>query len=210
MVAGYRGIVFFTLFYSIITTVITATNTDALVKDFQAFYKTIYRGIAILVGWISVAANFVAKLGDMIPQAIVSAIVHWLLVGIVYAVIGGAIGWLLFLLGKKYVGFFKEKQADEISVFVVLITLAITVFMADWIKSILSINLIGLMLLLFVGYTVIRGIVQAENTEAKQKIVKYVVITGAGIGVWAVMVHFIGGIALVAVPIGCLVAWMER
>lgn len=143
----------------------------------------------------------------MIPQEIIGTIVYWILVVAVYGVIIDGIGWLIFILGRKYVKFFKDKQADEISVFVGIMALAITIFMDDTMKSILSINLICLMIIVFLGYTVARGVAQAENTVAKKKIVKC-----AGIMVGGVVVaieYFYGPIGIIALPIGCLLAYSE-
>lgn len=210
MVVGYRGMVYFTLFYSILTTVITAYFAEVFVTDFKAFFRAIWDGGNVLVGWIKIAVNFVARLGDMIPQPIIAIIIHWLLVVIVCGVICGAIGVLFVIVGKKYVEFFKDKQADEISVFVGLVLLALMVYLADSIKSIISINLLGLMLLIFLGYTVVRGIIQAENKEVKQKIVKGVGIAAGCVGVLAVIGHFFGMIGLIVVPIGGIWAYMDR
>ena len=162
------------------------------------FFSTIFGGITTIKDWIWTVATFVAKLGDMIPHDIVSVIVHWILVIIVVAGISGGLGVLAFRSCKKYLDYFKKKQADEISVFVVLITLIIVVFMADQIKSILSINLFGLMLLICVFYTVVIGLMQAEDKEANKKIIKGVVIAIGGVGVIAVVFHFFGVIGLIA------------
>lgn len=210
MVVGYRGMVYFTMFYSILTTIITAWKTETFAKDVAAFVMAIKDGVILIVGWISAAASFVAQLGDMIPQEVVATIVHWVLVVGVYGVIIGAIGWAVFILRKKYIQFFKDNQADEISVFVGLITLAIVIFASDLIKSILSINLISLMIIVFTGYTVVRGIIQAENVEVKKNILKWAGITvGCIAGVIAVG-HFFGGIGLIAIPIGGMWAYIER
>ena len=206
MVAGYRGVVYFTLFYSILTTIITAYKTNAFAKDVVTFIMAIKNGVIAIGKCILVAAAFVARLGDMIPQVVLATIVHWILViGVCGAIIGG-IGWLLLILGRKYIKFFKEKQADEISIFVGFITLAIVVFASDLIKSILSINLIGLMIVVFVGYTVARGVIQEESTEAKKEILKYAgIAVGCVAGVIA-MGYFFGAIGIIAIPIGCLLA----
>ena len=58
--------------------------------------------------------------------------------------------------------------------------------MADVIKSILFINLFMIVLGIYVGYTVVRGI-QAENTETKTKILKYVGIVVRRVGAFAVI-----------------------
>ena len=210
MIFTYRGRLFFILFYSILTTIITAFKTDALVTDFIACIMAIKNYAIVLEGWISIVAIFIARLGDMIPQEVVATIVHWILVITVSVTIIGGIGWLIFILGRKYVKFFKDKQADEISVFVGIIVLAITIFMADTMKSILSINLFYLMSIVFVGYTVVRGIVQAENIEAKKKILKYAGIMVGCVVVVVAIGYFFGPIGIIAVPIGCLLSYSER
>ena len=210
MVTGYRGMVYFTLFYSILTTIITAWKTEAFAKDVAAFIMAIKDGVILISGGISAVAVFVAGLGDMIPQEVVATIVHWILVVGVYGAIIGVVGWLVFVLGKKYIRFFKDKQADEISVFVGLITLAMVVFASDLIKSILSINLVGLMIVVFVGYTIVRGIIQAENVEVKKNILKWSgIMVGCAAGVIAIG-YFFGVIGLIAIPIGGMLAYSER
>lgn len=209
MVVGYRGMVYFTLFYSILTTIITAWKTETFAKDVVAFIMAIKEGVITMSGWILAAASFVARLGDMLPQKVVASIVHWILVVGVYGAIISVIGWGVLVLGKKYIRFFKDKQADEISVFVGLITLAMVVFASDLIKSILSINLVGLMTLVFVGYTIIRGIIQAENVEVKKNILKWAEITvGCVAGVIGIG-YFFGAIGLIAIPIGILLTKSE-
>lgn len=209
MVVGYRGMVYFTLFYSILTTIITAWKKKVFAKDVVAFIVAIKDEVITMGGWISAAASFVARLGDMIPQEVLATIVHWILVVGVYGVSIGVVGWVVFVLGKKYIRFFMEKQADEISVFVGLIILAMVVFASDLIKSILSINLVGLMILIFVGYTIIRGIIQAENVEVKKNIMKWTgIMVGCAAGVIAIG-YFFGAIGLIAIPIGILLTKSE-
>lgn len=204
MVVGYRGMVYFTLFYSILTTIITAWKTEVFAKDVAAFIMAIKDGVITMGEWISALATFVARLGDMMPQEVVAMIVYWILVIGVYGVIIGAIGWLVFVLGKKYIRFFKDKQADEISVFVGLITLAMAVFTSDLIKLILSINLVGLMIVMFVGYTIVRGIIQAENVEVKKNILKWAgIMIGCVAGAVAIG-HFFGATGIISMLIGCL------
>lgn len=210
MTAGYKGAIFFILFYSVLETIITAWKTEVFATDFISFFATIFKGITTTKEWIWTIATFIAKLGDMIPYDTFSAVVHWILVVVVVAGVTGGLGILLFLICKKYYGYFKKKQADEISVFVALITLIIEVFLADQVKSILSINLFELMLLVFVLYTIIRGLLQAENKEAKKKIIKGVCMAIVGVGVIMAVFHFFGGIGLIGVIVGGLWAISER
>lgn len=184
----------------------TAWKTEVIRKNFVEFIHVITEVIRTVFVWSKTTGLFVAKLGEMIPQTIVVTIVHWVLLIIVCAGIMGGLGWLMVIVCKKYVNFFRKKQADEISVFVGLVTLAIVVYMANVIKSILSINLLFLAIIFFVGYTIVRGIVQSENTDVKMKILKYSGIVLGSIGAFVVMVHFFGGIAIIAIPIGCFLA----
>ncbi len=64
----------------------------------------------------------------------------------------------------KYIRFFKEHQTDEISAFVGLFTLAVGVFAGDMIRSVLPVNLITFMILLFTIYSVVRRMIQMNNS----------------------------------------------
>ena len=64
----------------------------------------------------------------------------------------------------KYIRFFKEHQADEISAFAGLFTLAVGVFAGDNIRSVLPVNLIVMMIPLFIIYSVVRGMIQMNNS----------------------------------------------
>lgn len=192
MMAGYKGMFRFTLFYAIITTIIMAIRTEVIRIDFVGFIYMIGNGIMTVFEWSKIAGLFVAQLGDMIPNATASLIVHWILLIIVCVAIIGGLGASIVLIGKKYMCFFRKRQADAISVYVGLFVLAVIVFMADIIKSILSINIFLVVIICFMGYTIVKGIIQAENTETKKKILKYSGIAVGGIGVFVVMVHFFG------------------
>lgn len=183
-----------------------AIRTEVIREDFVEFLHIIWNGIMTVFEWSKIAGLFVAQLGDMIPNEIVSLIVHWILLIIVCVMIIGGLGAFVVVLGKKYICFFRKRQADAISVYVGLFVLALIVFVADIIKSILSINLFLVALSIYVGYTVVRGIIQTENMEAKKKILKNVGIIVGGFGLFAIMVHFFGVIGIIAIPVGCLLA----
>lgn len=58
---------------------------------------------------------------------------------------------------------------------------------------------------------IVRGIIQAENRNIKNKLLKYAGIA-VGIVVVGVMVivHFFGGLSLVAIPIGLVICASEK
>ena len=91
---------------------------------------------------------------------------------IVTAVLTGLCFLVLFIPLVKYTGYFTEKQADEISLLAALIALALVVFAGKEVKTILSGNLILLMLIFFAVYSLIRGIIQMENDNIRNEILK--------------------------------------
>ena len=128
--------------------------------------------------------------------------------GIVFMAV--AYGLLVFFATRAYAQFFKDKQADEITGWAVLMDTAMVVFLADEIRSILSINLVLLFLLIFASYSLIRAILQAENTQVRNAVIKYAVIVGGSIAGVALMVHFFGVIGIIAIHIGLLLAGKNR
>lgn len=205
MTIGYRSMVFFTLFYGIASTIITAMKTEVVRADFILFLNMCGKSVKTVFGWSMIVAGYGAKLGDLIPQAIIATVVHWLIYVAIVIGFVGTCGLLIIVLGKKYIDFIRKKQVDEISVFAGLVILLIMVFTADIIKSIISINLFWLGIIIFMVYTVVRGVLQAENEEVKKQILKCSVIAGGSIGAIAAMIHFFGTIGLIAIPIGLLI-----
>lgn len=85
-----------------------------------------------------------------------------------------------------------------------------TVFLADEIKPILSVNLVLLFFALFALYSAIRAVIQMENVTARNSLLKYVAITCGCIAGMAVMFRFIGMIGAIAIPIGLILGLAER
>ena len=66
------------------------------------------------------------------------------------------------------------------------------------------------MIVMFVGYTVVRGIIQAENVEVKKNILKWTGITAGGIAGAIAVGHFFGAIGLIAISMGGMLAYSDR
>ena len=172
----YSGRMFLALFYGIMTTMIMLFKTKAFRSDVGVFVKTVAT-VFVKVWLLSTRiGGFVASLGDRIPNEILSGIVHWLLMIMVVGLLAGALGRICYLILRRYVRFFMKNQADEITGFVLLCDLAFVLFAADEIKSILSVNLVLLEIILFVIYSLIRWIIReyelkqnAENSMLMSK-----------------------------------------
>lgn len=152
--------------YAVLVTVLTAIRSETFVSDFKTFFEVVWGFILTCFGWLENGANYVAQLGDKIPQEIVATIVHWLLWGIVF--FGVEIGALvLLLIGiKKLVKWYAEDYADNTSLEVALISLALSIFFAEEISAFLNVNLLLLNILVHIIYVFIRWYVKGSRQSS--------------------------------------------
>ncbi len=164
MTAGYRGILVLSVLYGLISTLIMAARNDTLIHDAKEIVEWIVSGVATVSERIIDVGEIAAGIGDQIPQPVVALIAHWfLLITVVSLLAGGSIVLIAVAL-IKYIRFFKEHQADEISTFAGLLILAVGVFAGDKIRTVLPVNLIVLMMSLFMIYSIVRGMIQMNNS----------------------------------------------
>lgn len=157
--AGYKaksGSFCFILLITIVGAVFHAIGTEYFVSDFTGFFKAI--GILISQLWnLAVnGANTASQLGDKIPQEVVSVIVHYLLLILVFVIIfGGVVGAILFGL-YKLGKFYKEEFWDRASLWVVAVSLLFIAYFGDYVRNFLPINLILFVILIHGIYLIIR------------------------------------------------------
>ena len=158
--ASYDSCMLGLLLYGVLTTVFTAVRSEAFVSDFKTFFKVVWGFLLTCFGWLENGANFMAQIGDKIPQEIVATIVHWLLWFIVLFGIGiGAV--VLLLIGiVKLVKWYAEEYADNTSLGFALVSLALSIFFAEEIRAFLPINLLLLLILVHIVYVLIRWYVK--------------------------------------------------
>lgn len=160
LTASHEAMFFGFLAYGILVTLFTAVSSERFVSDFKSFFVAIWGGFKGFVDILIDGALTVAKLGDMIPQPIVAVIVHWLLVIVVVIVVVGGIGFVIIWTMDKLITYYKSDLADNISLVVVLVTMAIEVFFAEPIRSIIPINLLLLFLIVHLVYMGVRWYVR--------------------------------------------------
>ena len=210
MTAGYRGILVLSVLYGLISTLIMAARNDTLIHDAIEMVEWIVSGVSTVSERIIDVGRIASGIGDQILQPVAVLIAHWfLLITVVSLLAGGSIVLIAVAL-IKYIRFFKEHQADEISAFAGLFTLAVGVFAGDMIRSVLPVNLIALMLLLFMTYSFVRGMIQMENETVRNGILKYGGVAAISISGVVLMTHFFGIWGIVAIPIGMLLVSVNR
>ena len=101
-------------------------------------------------------------------------------------------------------------QGDEISIFIGIVDQAFVVSLADEIKMLLPCNLIIAMLVVFMAYTVIRGIIQMEDKEMRNFMLKWSAIVLGIIGALALVFHFFGYKGIGVIIFATILAALNR
>lgn len=157
-----EGAFFGSLAYGFLVTVLTAIGSQAFVSDFKSFFVAIWEFITLFADFAIKLANTASQLGDMIPQPIVAVIVHWLLLILVLVLMAGGLGVLVvggvIYLFKGYTE--KLEFADNLSLLVFLVSLALSIFFAEEIRAVVPVNLILLNILVHALYVLVRWYVK--------------------------------------------------
>lgn len=150
------------LAYGVLVTLFTAIGSKAFVNDFKSFFGSLWYFITLFANFAFKMANMASQIGDMIPQPIIATIIHWLLLILVLVLLCGGSGALMcFCVVKLFTGYTKTLDfADNFSLLVFLVSLALTIFFADELRAVLPINLLLLNILVHALYVLIRWYVK--------------------------------------------------
>ena len=165
MTAGYESLMFLLAWYSIATTLFNAILSLFFLNDSITFFGTIGKGIVSLLQEFVTGADSFGQLSNRISNSIISGIVYWLIVAIVMGILFIITGFLIIGIGYQVGKIYRKYCWDIISIMVALMSIAIAIYFGAWIKSVLSINLILLLLLVHVVYIGIRCYVKDWREE---------------------------------------------
>ena len=158
--AMYEALMFLLIWYSVSTTLFQMIRSKIFISDCVVFFDTIATFTQTIAGWVVLAGKNVAQISDGISNPVVAGIIYWL---IRMLVCGGCLvgaGILLAFIEIKITGLYKKCCWDMITIMVILVSMAIAIYFADWIRTILPVNLLFLLLLVQVIYVVIRWYVK--------------------------------------------------
>ena len=158
--AMYEALMFLLIWYSVSTTLFQMIRSKIFISDCVVFFDTIATFTQTIAGWVVLAGKNVAQISDGISNPVVAGIINWL---IRILICGGClvgVGILVAFIEIKIAGLYKKYCWDIITVLVILISIAIAIYFADWIRTILPVNLLFLLLLVQVIYVVIRWYVK--------------------------------------------------
>ena len=158
--AMYEALMFLLIWYSVSTTLFQIILSKIFISDCVVFFDTIATFIQSIAGWIILTGKNMAQISNGISNPVVAGIVYWL---IRILICGGClvgVGILLAFIEIKIAGLYKKYCWDMITIMVILVSMAIAIYFADWIRTILPVNLLFLLLLVQVIYVVIRWYVK--------------------------------------------------
>lgn len=140
------------LLYSVLSTLFTCIQSERVVADFTDFVIAIKNFCVNGFYKIIDVAEKSGNIGDKIEQPIVSEIVSILINFIVFVAILGVFIAVLYFVGKFVVNVYKENCFDEISLFVIAITVAVLVWFADF----MPLNIMLMLILSHILYIMVR------------------------------------------------------
>ena len=158
--AMYEALMFLLIWYSVSTTLFQMIRSKIFISDCVVFFDTIATFIQTIAGWIILTGKNMAQISNGISNPVVAGIVYWL---IRILICGGCLvgaGILVAFIEIKIAGLYKKYCWDMITIMVILVSMAIAIYFADWIRTILPVNLLFLLLLVQVIYVVIRWYVK--------------------------------------------------
>ena len=165
MTTGYESLMFLLAWYSIATTLFTAILSPVFLNDCITFFGTIGKGIINLFREFVTGADSFGQLSNGISNSIVSGIVYWLIAAIVMGILFIITGFLIIGIGYQVGKIYRKYCWDITSIMVAIMSTAIVIYFGEWIKSVIPINLIVLLLLVYVVYIGIRCYVKDWREE---------------------------------------------
>lgn len=165
MTTGYESIMFLLAWYSTATTLFAAILSPAFLNDCITFFVTIGKGMVSLFQEFVAGADSFGQLSNRISNSIISGIVYWLIVAIVMGILFIITGFLIIGIGYQVGKIYRKYCWDIISIMMAIMSIAIVIYFGEWIKSVISINLIALLFLVHVIYIGIRSYVKDWREE---------------------------------------------
>ena len=158
--AMYEALMFLLIWYSVSTTLFQMIRSKIFISDCVVFFDTIATFTQTIAGWVVLAGKNVAQVSNGISNPVVAGIIYWMIRILISGGCLVGVGILLAFIEIKIAGLYKKYCWDMITIMVILVSMAIAIYFADWIRTILPVNLLFLLLLVQVIYVVIRWYVK--------------------------------------------------
>ena len=156
----YEALMFLLIWYSASTTLFQMIQSKVFISDCGRYFDAIATFIQNIAGLTILAGKNVAQVSNGISNPVVAGIIYWMIRILISGGCLVGVGILLAFIEIKIAGLYKKYCWDMITIMVILVSMAIAIYFADWIRTILPVNLLFLLLLVQVIYVVIRWYVK--------------------------------------------------
>ena len=158
--AMYEALMFLLIWYSTSTTLFQMIQSKVFISDCGRYFDAIATFIQNVADWVVLIGKNVAQISNGISNPVVAGIIYWMIRILISGGCLVGVGILLAFIEIKIAGLYKKYCWDMITIMVILVSMAIAIYFADWIRTILPVNLLFLLLLVQVIYVVIRWYVK--------------------------------------------------
>lgn len=160
--AVYEGTLIGFVAYALLITLFTAVRSEIFMMDFKQFFLNIWNLIIEYAEWTIWAGRGVAEVGNQISNSVAATTIYWILFFIVIVIIVGVVLAAVHFAGKRVRKLYYEFCWDKIKITIMVATasFAFVIFFGDWIRKKVPINLIIILLLVQLGYMIVRWYVK--------------------------------------------------
>ena len=154
--AAHSTILYGTILYSIILTILSAVTSELFISDVKEFFSVLWEILSASVSDTKTTFTDIGKMCSNIDNPILQKIIYVILLVVIIVImfiIAIIIGYLIY----SYIRWYREEIADYISLFMAFSVFAISTTLSEYIKEQLPINLILLNIIIHLTYTGFRN-----------------------------------------------------
>jgi len=160
MTKTYYVELFSLVIFSLIATISQVWKEPVIAEDTATFFSGLWNIVVTGYGLTEYAGHSIASVTEAIENPTVAAVLYWVICILVIVTIIGAVGAGIVYVIFRYATYVREHQWDRHTVIAIVANLAVTMFLAGEIRSVVPVNLILMQILIFLGYSGIRAWIQ--------------------------------------------------
>ena len=149
--------------FSLIATISQVWKEPVIVEDVTNFFSGLWNVIVTGYELAEHAGRSIASVAEAIDNTTAATVLYWVIFILVIVVIIGAVVAGIVYVTYRYAYYLRENQWDRHTVIAIVADLAVTMFLAGEIRSVVPVNLILIQIFLFLGYSGIRAWIHHSN-----------------------------------------------
>lgn len=151
---------FSSILYGAIVTLLTAAKSDIFIEDIKNFFIGLINVLIKYAGLTLKAGKAVAIICTRVDNPTAQNILYWIVTILIIVILIGIPVLIIYFSAQKYITWYKEEICDSISLWVAVISLALTIFLSAELKLLIPINLIVTYIITHLIYSGIRAYVR--------------------------------------------------